>query len=117
MDIDPRSYSNCVSVTEFNRLLFVTAQVPLDDDGKVPEGFDAQCRLAWRNLLAVLESAGMGAENLVKISVFLADRGDREANARIRHEVLGEHAPAQCIVVAGIYDEEWLVAIDAVAAG
>ncbi|HLU70745.1 MAG TPA: RidA family protein [Nonomuraea sp.] len=116
LDTQPRSYSMAVSATGASRLLFINAQVPLDEKEQVPEGFESQCRLAWRNLEAVLESAGMTVGNLVKINIFLADRNDREANARIRHEMLGDHAPAQTIIVTGIYDEEWLVAIDGIAA-
>lgn len=82
----------------------------------MPEGFEAQCRLAWRNVFAVLNDAGMNEHNIVKMTVFLSDRQYRAANARIWREVLGDHWPALTIVITGIYDEVWLLEIEAIAA-
>jgi enamine deaminase RidA (YjgF/YER057c/UK114 family) len=112
----PRSYAQGALLTNAERILFISGQVPETPDGTVPEGFDAQCRLAWRNVLTVLNDAGMSEPNLVKVTVFLSDRQYREANARIRHEVLGDHNPALTIIITGIYDEAWLLEIEATAA-
>jgi 2-iminobutanoate/2-iminopropanoate deaminase len=112
----PRSYGLGALVTGATRLVFVSGQVPEDEDGHVPADFDDQCRLAWRNVLSVLEESGMTAGNLAKVTVFLSDRRHREANARIRHEVLGDHGPALTIIITGIYDEAWLLEIEAIAA-
>jgi enamine deaminase RidA (YjgF/YER057c/UK114 family) len=97
-------------------MLFISGQTPQDDRGAVAEGFDDQCRQAWRNVLAILAKSEMTERNLVKVTVFLARRSDREANARIRHEMLGEHSPALTVVIAGIYEENWLIEIEAIAA-
>ncbi|OLB81020.1 MAG: enamine deaminase RidA, partial [Actinobacteria bacterium 13_2_20CM_2_71_6] len=101
----PGSYAQGTLVGNANRMLFVSGQVPETPDGTVPEDFDGQCRLAWRNVLTVLREAGMTARSLAKVTVFLSDRRYREANARIRHEVLGDHKPALTIIITGIYDE------------
>jgi DNA-binding MarR family transcriptional regulator len=42
-------------------------------------------------VLSVLAEAGMGVENLAKVTVFLASREHRAANSTIRGEVLGVH--------------------------
>jgi len=47
--------------------------------------------LVWRNVIAVLDEAGMGITDLVKVTTFLGGRAYREANCVIRREVLGEH--------------------------
>ncbi|WP_281903160.1 RidA family protein [Phytohabitans aurantiacus] len=111
----PRSYAQGALVTGAERTLFISGQVPEAPDGTVPDGFEAQCRLAWRNVLTVLTDAGMTERNLAKVTVFLSDRQYREANARIRHEVLGDHSPALTIIITGIYDEAWLLEIEAIA--
>lgn len=116
IDVQPRSYSHGALVTDPTRLLFVSGQVPETSEGERPDAFDDQCRLAWHNVLNVLDKAGMTARNLVKVTVFLSDRRFREANARIRHEILGEHSPALTIIITGIYDEAWLLEIEAIAA-
>jgi 2-iminobutanoate/2-iminopropanoate deaminase len=89
--------------------------VPWAEEGKIPEDFDSQCRLTWRNVLAVLAEAGMGVQNLAKVTIYLAYRRYREANGRIRQEVLGGHTPALTIIITDIYAEEWLLEIEAIA--
>lgn len=104
-------------VTGAGRLLFVAGQVPWNADDGVPADFESQCRLAWRNVLSVLDGAGMSVANLVKVTIVLSDRRHGAENARIRQEVLGDHTPAMTIIIGGVYNEDWLLAIDAVAAG
>ncbi len=116
IDGHPRSYAQGALVSGASRTLFVSGQVPRAPDGTVPAGFDAQCRLAWRNVLGVLHEAGLTEQHLVKVTVFLSDREFREANNRIRDEVLGSHRPALSVVIAGIIDPAWLLEIEAIAA-
>ena len=44
-------YSQGMEVDAGARCLFVSGQIPEDADGGVPDGFRAQCELAWRNVL------------------------------------------------------------------
>lgn len=112
------NYAHGTVVSGAGRTVFVSGQVPwADEDGKVPEDFDPQCRLTWRNVVAVLADAGMGVENLAKVTTYLSDRRYREANSRIRQEVLGDHRPALTIIITDIYAEEWLLEIEAIAVG
>ena len=110
-------FAEGVLVGGAGRLLFVAGQVPWDTGTGVPADFESQCRLAWRNVLSVVDGAGMSVANLVKVTIVLSDRRYGPENARIRQEVLGDHTPAMTIVIGGVYDEDWLLAIDAVAAG
>lgn len=109
------TYTHGTLVAGAGRTVFVSGQVPWVRQGTVPEGFDAQCRLTWQNVLAVLAEADMGVRNLAKVTTYLSDRGYREANGRIRQEVLGDHRPALTIVITDIYAEEWLLEIEAIA--
>ncbi|NRF70945.1 RidA family protein [Aquincola sp. S2] len=110
------SYCQAHEVSGHSRLLYVSGQVPADAAGHVPPDFRSQCRLAWANVEAQLKAAGMGFDDLVKVTVFLADRKWRQQNYEVRHEVLGARSPALTIVITGIYDEAWLLEIEAVAA-
>jgi len=115
IDPQPSSYAMGALVDSPKRWLYVSGQVPEDASG-VPADFAGQARLAWRNVLAVLERGGMSAANLVKVTIFLADRRYRGESAKIRHEVLGDHSPALTVIITGIWDEAWLLEIEAVAA-
>ena len=112
------NYTHGVQVNGAGRLVFVSGQVPwADGQGKIPAAFEDQCRMVWRNVLAVLAEADLGVRNLVKVTTYLSDRQYRAANSKIREEILGDHAPALTIIICDIYSEEWLLEIDAVAAG
>jgi 2-iminobutanoate/2-iminopropanoate deaminase len=116
VDPQPGAYAMGALVEAPTRWLFVSGQVPEDASG-VPGEFADQARLAWRNLLSVLEQGGMTAANLVKVTIFLSDRRYRAENAKVRAEVLGDHRPALTVVIIDIFDEAWLLEIEAVAAG
>jgi enamine deaminase RidA (YjgF/YER057c/UK114 family) len=112
-----RRYSQAVSLSGHEKLLFISGQIPADREGRVPADFEAQARLCWANLLAQLAAAGMGLGNLVKVTVFLKRYEDRDANAKVRFEVMGEHRPALSTVITDVYDPDWLLEIEAIAAG
>lgn len=112
----PSAYAQAQVVTGAKRLLFVSGQTPEAVHGSVAKDFRAQCRQAWANVGMQLAAASMSLDNLVKVTVFLADRRYRAENAEVRREVLGMRTPALTIIIAGIYDEAWLVEIEAVAA-
>ena len=110
-------YCQALEVAGHTRMLFVSGQIPVGADGSVPEGFEAQCRLAWRNIEAQLEAAGMTLDNLVMHRTYLADRQYTSINRTVRNEVLGGREIALTVVIAGIFDEAWLLEVEAVAAG
>ncbi|MBX9402948.1 RidA family protein [Lysobacter sp. BMK333-48F3] len=110
------SYSQALEITGFKRLVFVSGQLPQCEECILPKDFDGQCRRAWANVERQLEAAGMTYANLVKVTTYLSERRLRKRNYEIRHEVLGEHAPALTVIIADLYEEGWMVEIEAIAA-
>ena len=113
----PTSYAQAWLIEAPARLLFISGQVPTDAEGVAPSGFAAQARMAWANVLARLHAAGMGFENLAKVTIYLSDRCHRSENTRIRAEILGTATPAISVVIADIFEEAWLLEIEAIACG
>ena len=109
-------YSQAVEIANASRVLFISGQIPVSADGMTPENFLDQARLAWANVEAQLKAAGMSLENIVKHTTFLADRKYRDENRQVRREVFGELRPALTVVITGIFDEAWLLEIEAIAA-
>ena len=109
-------YAQAIEVQGFKRLLMVSGQIPVRPDGSIPADFDAQCRLAWSNVEAQLRAAGLTLDHLIKVTVFLSDRRYGIDNRRIRQEVLGSRSVALTVVITGIFDEKWLLEIEAMAA-
>jgi 2-iminobutanoate/2-iminopropanoate deaminase len=108
-------YSQALETTNGTRRLYISGQIPVTRDGTVPESFGAQARLAWTNVLAQLEAADMTMGNLVKVTIFLSDRKFALENRQARQDALGDHAPALTVIIAGIFDEAWLLEIEAIA--
>lgn len=110
-----RRYSNAVEVAGASRTLYVSGQIPTGPDGKAPDNFEAQARLAWGNVERQLKAAGMTLDDLVKVTVFLASYDLRDVNAKVRWEIMGERMVALSTVIAGPYDPAWLIEVEAVA--
>ncbi len=118
-DSVPRAVGNYSLGLEFpapSRFLYISGQIPEALDGSVPTAFDDQCNLVWDHIFAILRSAQMEVENIVKVTTFLTDRDLAEANGRIRRERLGAHAPTLTVVVAQTLDPRWLLEIEVIAA-
>ncbi len=110
-------YSLGIEIPAGQRLLYVSGQVPVAADGSTPQGIKAQAEQVWRNILAVLESAGMGVENLVKVNHYLTKPENIPGYLEVRARMLGAARPASTLVVVqGLVKPEWLVEVEAIAA-
>jgi len=110
------AYPQAVEVTGATRWLYLSGQIPVAPDGSLASDFTGQCRQVWANVETQLHAAGMTLDNLVKVTTFLASRDHALANRQVRIEVLAGRQPALTVIVTGIFDEAWLVEIEAVAA-
>ncbi len=108
------SYSQSVSVFNPTKFFFISGQVPETDLNFIPTDFRSQCLLVWQKNLQQLSNAEMNYSSLVKVTIYLSDRRYTEENKAIRKQVLGKNAPALTIIIVGIYDERWLLEIDAI---
>jgi len=109
-------YSQAVEVTGARRIVFVSGQIPVTTDNKVPAEFEAQGRQAWANLIAQLHAADMTLDNLVKVTIFLSDRKYIPEYRRVRQEVLAGRPTGLTTIITGIFDEKWLLEIEGIAA-
>jgi 2-iminobutanoate/2-iminopropanoate deaminase len=109
-------YVHGCEVGDRPRLVFISGQIPEPMEGPIPSDFEGQCRVVWSHIGAVLAAAGMGYENLVKVTTFLTSRELADQNGAIRREVLGAHQPALTVIVCSTLNPAWLLEIEAVAA-
>lgn len=110
-------YAHGVETEAATRMLHISGQVGETPAGDLPSSFRAQCEQSLRNVEAVLKSADMGFENLVKLSFFLVRPSDMEALVEVRKSMLDGIRPAiTTIFVAGLVSPDWLVETEAVAA-
>ena len=109
-------YAHAIEVIAPVRLLHVSGTMGLDHTGRAAETLGAQLTLIWSNLKTILASADMSVDNVVRVTSYLTDRAQVEANQQARLEALGGRAvPTTAIVVRTLRDD-WLVEIEIVAA-
>ena len=111
-----QTYSQAIELTGASRIVFVSGQIPVTLDNKVPDGFEAQARQAWANVVAPLNAADMTLDNLVKVTIFLSDRKYIPDYRRVRQEVLAGRPVGLTTIITGIFDEQWLLEIEGIAA-
>ena len=109
-------YAQSMEVTGASRLLFISGQIPADTEGNVPDDFESQARLCWKNVIAQLNAADMTLDNLVQVRIFLSDRKYTADYRKVRIEVLEGRQVGLTTIITGIFDEKWLIEIEAVAA-
>jgi enamine deaminase RidA (YjgF/YER057c/UK114 family) len=112
----PGAYAPAVEVSGAGRTLYISGTVPVDADGRTPPDFESQCRLVWANVEAILAAADMNFDNLVRVTTYLADRKYNIANRSIRQALLGDRRLALTVILPAIFDEAWLIEIEAIAA-
>ncbi|MGO8037357.1 RidA family protein [Rhizobium leguminosarum] len=110
-------YIHALEVRQPSRLLFVSGTMGLDQRGMAAADLDGQLELIWSNLRAILSSADMTVDNIVRLTSYLSDGAFMEANQNARLRALGGRAvPTTAIIVETLRDD-WLVEIEIIAAG
>ena len=100
---------------EVNGFVFTSGQIPVDPaTGEIPEGIAAQAEQSCKNVGAILEAAGIGYENVVKTTCFLADMADFAAFNEVYARFFVSK-PARSCVAAKALPKGVLCEIEAVA--
>ena len=99
-------------------LLFVSGQLAARPDGShtahLP--FADQVRQAMANLLGVLEAAGRGPADVLKVTAYIVDVANWPEFNRVYAEIMGAARPARTVVPVPHLHHGYLVEIDAIAA-
>ena len=109
-------YVHALELRDHTRLLFVAGTMGLDAAGVPPTTVREQLELIWDNIRAILASAGMTTDNIVRVTSYLQDAADAEANGAARVAALnGRIVPTTAIVVQTLSDT-WLAEVEVIAA-
>jgi 2-iminobutanoate/2-iminopropanoate deaminase len=104
--------------TEANGFVFCSGMVGSDPaTGNGVEGdVTAQAHQVMKNIGAVLGDLGLGYDDIVKTSIFLADIKDFPAVNAAYGEYVGDAKPARSTIEAGALPGGFLVEVDCIAA-
>ncbi len=97
-------------------MVFCSGQLGLDPtSGELVEGVEAQADRALRNLQSVLDAAGLGFDDVVKTSIFLADIGDFAAVNAVYARFMPDPPPARSTFQVAALPKGGLIEIEAIA--
>ena len=107
-------YSQAVRAGNF---VFASGQIPIDPaTGEfVPGGIAEQTEQVLKNLTALFAAAGVGLDQIVKTTVFLADMNDFTAMNEVYGRFFSEAPPARSTVQAARLPRDAKVEIEAIA--
>ena len=101
----------------YGELLFVSGQLGIRPDGSHTADcdFEVQARQALQNVLAVLEAAGSGPQDVLKVTAYVVDVANWPRLNKVYAEIMGEARPARTVVPVPALHYGYLIEIDAVA--
>jgi 2-iminobutanoate/2-iminopropanoate deaminase len=111
------AYSSGVEAPS-GRTIYVSGQVALDAEGNVVGEGDVklQTEAVLEHVKTVVEVAGGGMEDIVKVTVFITDMGLYDEIHEVRRRHFEEPFPASSMVeVSALIDPRLLIEIEAVA--
>ena len=97
--------------------IYYSGQIPLDPkSGQVVSGgIDAQARRVMENIGGLLKAEGLGYENIVKTTIFLADINDFQTVNEIYGGYFKQAPPARSTVQAGALPKNVRIEIEVIA--
>ena len=107
---------HALEVRGAERMLFVSGTMGLRPDFTAPPTLEEQLECVWNNLRAILASAGMNVDNIVRLTSYLRDASYAEANAQARIKALGDRRIPTTAIVVQTLQPDWLIELEVIAA-
>ncbi|WP_336001030.1 Rid family detoxifying hydrolase [Halorientalis halophila] len=116
-DAAPAAVGAYSQATATDSLVFTAGQIPLTPDGELldEESITVQTEQALDNVRAILDEAGAGMDDVLKVTVYLADIDDFEAMNETYATYFDDEPPARSAVEVGALPKGVGVEIEAVA--
>ena len=108
------SYSHQIEITGNERILVLSGQVGIREDGTLPEDPLEQIDVAFENIFRNLRAANMDVKDLVKIMYYLVGEIDTTKRRELTASKLQGHQPCSTLLyVAALATPAVRVEIDA----
>jgi enamine deaminase RidA (YjgF/YER057c/UK114 family) len=107
------SYSHQIELKGNERLLVISGQVGMREDGIVPEDPFEQIDLAFENILRNLRAASMDVKDLIKVNYYLVGEIDTAAAQIILSKLKGHQPCSTLVYVAALASPVYRVEIEA----
>ena len=100
-----------------HRLLVCSGQLGIAPDASVPDDPAAQAELCFENIAAILASAGMSLDDVVKINTYVTHRAYLQPYMTVRDRHFAAEPPASTLmIVTGFANRAFKIEIEVIAA-
>ncbi len=107
-------YTHQIELQGAERLLFLSGQIGMHEDGSLPVDPIEQLDMAFENLIRNLHAAGMDVPDLVKLTFYLVGEMDPGKRKDVIAARLQGHKPCMTLMfVAGLANASLKVELDA----
>jgi enamine deaminase RidA (YjgF/YER057c/UK114 family) len=107
-------YSHQIEVAGNERILILSGQIGMREDGTVPEDPFEQLDVVFENILRNLEAANMGVKDILKLTYYVVGEMDTVKRREVIASRLQGHKPCSTFLyVAGLASPVYRVEIDA----
>jgi len=108
------SYSHQVEIKGNERMLVLSGQIGMREDGTVPDDPIEQMDVAFENIFRNLRSANMDVKDIIKLTYYLVGEFDTAKRRELVLSKLHGHKPCSTLLfVAGLASPIYKVEIDA----
>lgn len=117
-DKAPRPKGPYSQATIYNGLLYISGQIPINaETGLMVRGtIEEETDVVLNNIKVIVEEAGAGMEDVLKVTCYLADMDDFERFNNVYKEYFKHDPPARTIIQAARLPLDVQVEIDAIVA-
>ncbi|HLO10626.1 MAG TPA: 2-iminobutanoate/2-iminopropanoate deaminase [Pseudoneobacillus sp.] len=99
-----------------NNIFYSSGQIPLTSEGQMVTGdIKEQTHQVFKNLQALLESAGASFETVIKATVFIKNMDDFAAINEVYGQYFNTHKPARSCVEVARLPKDALIEIEVIA--
>jgi len=110
------SYSHQLEMRGNERVLVLSGQVGMREDGTVPDDPLQQMDIAFENIFRNLRAANMGVNDIIKLTYYLVGEVDTTKRRELVVSKLQGHKPCSTLLfVAGLASPIYKVEIEALA--
>ncbi|HXE25123.1 MAG TPA: RidA family protein [Roseiarcus sp.] len=111
------NYAHGVEVPAGAGFVFCSGQLGIGPDGVVPDDVEAQTRLCFLAIEAILSEAGMTLADVIRLNAYVASAEYLSGYMRARDRFVSDPPPASTLmIVQGFARPEFKVEVEAVAA-
>lgn len=111
----PKALGPYSQAIEAGGFVFVSGQIAIDPKtNEIKQGIEAQTHQVMENLKAILKEAGLGFEQVVKFTIYLADMEDFASVNDIYGSYLNEPYPARATVEVSRLPKDVRVEMDVI---